>query len=50
MFDTIPYPLAELELMQQYTKSLYYKGSLELLSRPKISIVGTCRPTPILAR
>ncbi len=46
MFDTIPYPLAELELMQQYPKSLYYKGSLELLSRPKISIVGTRRPNP----
>lgn len=46
MFDTIPYLLAELELMQQYPKSLYYKGSLELLSRPKISIVGTRRPNP----
>jgi DNA processing protein len=32
--------------MKQYPKRLDYKGSLELLSRPKISIVGTRRPNP----
>ncbi|MDP1784025.1 MAG: DNA-processing protein DprA [Sulfuricurvum sp.] len=46
MFNTIPYPIPELVLMKQYPKSLTYKGSLELLSRPKISIVGTRRPNP----
>ncbi|MDP3266569.1 MAG: DNA-processing protein DprA [Sulfuricurvum sp.] len=46
MFNTVPYLISELESMQQYPKNLYYKGSLELLSRPKISIVGTRRPNP----
>ncbi len=46
MFDTIPCHIDELELMAHYPKSLYYKGSLELLKRPKISIVGTRRPNP----
>lgn len=46
MFDMIPFHLDELELMTHYPKSLFYKGSLELLSRPKISIVGTRRPNP----
>lgn len=46
MFDTIPCHVDELELMAHYPKTLYYKGSLELLSRPKISIVGTRRPNP----
>lgn len=44
MFDTIPFHLDEFESMTHYPKSLFYKGSLELLSRPKISIVGTRRP------
>jgi DNA processing protein len=46
MFDMIPFHLDELESMTHYPNSLYYKGSLELLSRPKISIVGTRRPNP----
>ena len=46
MFNTVPLRISELESMQQYPKSLDYKGSLELLSRPKISIVGTRRPNP----
>ena len=46
MFDMIPFHLNELESMTHYPKSLFYKGSLELLSSPKISIVGTRRPNP----
>lgn len=46
MFDTIPFLIDELGLMTQYPTNLYYKGSLELLLRPKISIVGTRRPNP----
>lgn len=38
--------ILELEAMKHYPETLYYKGSLSLLSRPKISIVGTRRPTP----
>jgi DNA processing protein len=32
--------------MKKYPEPLYYRGSLDLLSRPKISIVGTRRPNP----
>lgn len=46
MFNAVPHRITELESMQNYPKSLDYKGSLELLSRPKISIVGTRRPNP----
>ncbi|MDP3120486.1 MAG: DNA-processing protein DprA [Sulfuricurvum sp.] len=46
MFNTVPHRISELESMQNYPKSLDYKGSLELLTRPKISIVGTRRPNP----
>jgi DNA processing protein len=33
-----------LEGMKKYPKELFYDGNLELLNRPKISIVGTRRP------
>lgn len=46
MFDTVPQRLFDLESMQHYPKNLHYKGSLELLSQPRISIVGTRRPNP----
>lgn len=46
MFNAVPHRIRDLESMQNYPKSLDYKGSLELLSRPKISIVGTRRPNP----
>jgi DNA processing protein len=42
----IPFSINELEFMSKYPTNLYYKGSLELLSHPKISIVGTRRPNP----
>lgn len=44
MFNTVSHHINDLESMQHYPKSLNYKGSLKLLSRPKISIVGTRRP------
>ncbi|UPT77921.1 DNA-protecting protein DprA [Sulfurovum sp. XGS-02] len=34
-----------LEGMKKYPSSLFYKGNLELLQRPKVSIVGTRRPS-----
>lgn len=34
-----------LEAMNKYPSSLYYKGNLDLLKRPKVSIVGTRRPS-----
>jgi len=33
-----------LESMKKYPSELFYKGSLSLLKRPKVSIVGTRRP------
>ena len=37
--------IASLESMKKYPECLHYKGSLELLERPKISIVGTRNPS-----
>jgi len=34
-----------LETMKKYPKELFYKGNLALLKRPKVSIVGTRRPS-----
>ena len=36
--------IKELHSMKKYPKELSYKGNLELLNRPKVSIVGTRRP------
>ena len=38
--------LPELESMKIYPETLYYLGNRELLKRPKVSIVGTRKPTP----
>lgn len=46
MLSTIPFTISELQSVKKYPETLYYKGSLDLLSRPKISIVGTRRPNP----
>ena len=46
MSQSVPWRIKELESMKKYPELLYYKGSLDLLSRPKISIVGTRRPNP----
>ena len=34
-----------LSSMKKYPKTLFYKGDLTLLQRPKVSIVGTRNPT-----
>lgn len=46
MFNAVPYRIRDLESMQKYPESLEYKGSLELLKQPKVSMVGTRRPNP----
>jgi DNA processing protein len=46
MEKTIPFIISELSAMKHYPKNLYYRGNIELLHRPKISIVGTRRPNP----
>ena len=46
MHDTIHFDIPELSSMKRYPETLYYRGSLDLLHRPKISIVGTRRPNP----
>ena len=35
-----------LDAMKKYPEVLFYKGNLDLLQRPKVSIVGTRRPSP----
>lgn len=42
IIDEIP----ALQSMKKYPSSLFYKGDLSLLKRPKVSIVGTRRPSP----
>ncbi len=37
--------LPTLEGMKKYPSTLFYKGNLDLLQRPKVSIVGTRRPS-----
>ncbi len=46
MTKHVPWKIKELNSMKKYPELLYFKGSLDLLSRPKISIVGTRRPNP----
>lgn len=46
MYDTLHFDIPELSSMKHYPEKLYYRGSLDLLHRPKISIVGTRRPNP----
>ena len=37
--------VSELDVMKKYPSSLFYDGDLSLLKRPKVSIVGTRRPS-----
>ena len=37
--------IPSLEGMKKYPSTLFYKGDLDLLNRPKVSIVGTRRPS-----
>ncbi len=46
----IGFNIAELESMKKYPDKLYAKGDIELLKRPKISIVGTRRPSAYTKR
>ena len=45
MSQMIEEHILELEYMKKYPKELFYKGNLELIKRPKVSIVGTRRPS-----
>lgn len=46
MNSVVSSPIPELEPMKRYPSPLFYRGSLALLQRPKIAIVGTRRPNP----
>ena len=37
--------IPELEAMKKYPETLYYKGKREMLQRPKVSMVGSRRPS-----
>lgn len=43
--DVIKRKVKELEDMKKYPNELFYDGDLELLNRPKVSIVGSRRPS-----
>ena len=45
MSSTLTRYISSLEAMTNYPSSLFYKGNLALLDRPKVSIVGTRRPS-----
>ena len=45
MSESIADHIPELDHMKKYPPELYYKGNVELLKRPKVSIVGTRRPS-----
>jgi len=45
MSEHIKDHIAALDLMKKYPPELFYKGRLDLLKRPKVSMVGTRRPS-----
>jgi DNA processing protein len=45
MIDVVSKHIIELESMKKYPKEIYFIGNQELLKRPKVSIVGTRRPS-----
>ena len=45
MSNVITEHISELDMMKKYPPELFYKGNLSLLHRPKVSIVGTRRPS-----
>ena len=45
MSNVITDHILELDTMKKYPPELFYKGNLSLLHRPKVSIVGTRRPS-----
>jgi len=44
MSPVVPHKIIELEKMKKYPDTLFYRGNLNLLKRPKVSIVGTRTP------
>jgi DNA processing protein len=44
MSPVVPHTVSELEKMKKYPSELFYRGNLDLLKRPKVSIVGTRTP------
>lgn len=45
MSEALVETVTALSSMKKYPKTLFYKGNLALLDRPKVSIVGTRRPS-----
>lgn len=45
MSQILSSPIPALDAMKKYPSELFYKGNLDLLERPKVSIVGTRRPS-----
>ncbi len=45
MSQVVEAHITALDLMKKYPPELFYKGKLDLLKRPKVSIVGTRRPS-----
>ncbi len=45
MSQLLSSPIPALNAMKKYPAELFYKGNLDLLERPKVSIVGTRRPS-----
>ncbi len=45
MSQLLSSPIPALDAMKKYPSELFYKGNLDLLERPKVSIVGTRRPS-----
>ena len=45
MSSVLTQHIPNLESMKKYPSTLFYKGNLDLLKRPKVSIVGTRRPS-----
>ena len=43
MSQNITEHISDLDNMKKYPKSLFYKGDLSLLNRPKVAIVGSRR-------
>ena len=46
MTSIVDHAVPELDSMKKYPDPLYYRGELSLLDRPKVSIVGTRKPSP----
>ncbi len=45
MSQILSSPIPALDVMKKYPSEIFYKGNLDLLERPKVSIVGTRRPS-----